>query len=124
MHPRRLARLNELIHQTISKSTLNLKDPGIGFLTITGAQVTADVSLARIYYSVLGSAEEREATAAALERAKPHLRREVGKLENLRKVPQLLFVYDESVERADRVSRLLHSIHDEQDKPRPDDSAD
>ena len=123
MHPRRLARLNELIHQTISQEVVNLKDPGIGFLTITGADVSPDLSLARIYYSVLGSDKERKSTAEALERAKPHLRREVGRLENLRKVPQLAFFYDESVERADRVTRLLSSIQNERES-HPDDSAD
>src|SRR4051812_29669581 len=111
MHPRRLVRINELIHQEISRVTLNLKDPGIGFITITGAKVTADVSLARIYYSVLGGAEEREATALALERAKPFIRSSLAKLENLRKIPDLLFLYDEGVEKADRVSRILNTIH-------------
>ena len=113
MHPRRLIRLNELILQTVSQAALNLKDPGVGFVTITGSEITPDVSLARIYYSVLGTAEEKQATAEALERAKTHIRHEVGKLENLRRIPQLMFIYDESVERADRVSRLLHSINDE-----------
>lgn len=123
MHPRRLTRLNELIQQTVSQAVLHLKDPGIGFVTITGASIAADVSTARIFYSVLGTPEERAATAEALERAKPHLRHEVGKLENLRKVPQLMFVYDESVEKADRVARLLHTIH-EQDKPGPENTPD
>ncbi len=114
MHPRRLARLTELIQQTVSQSALNLKDPGIGFITITGAEISQDVSTAKIFYSVLGTPAEREATAEALERAKPHIRHEVGKLENLRRVPQLIFVFDESVERADRMNRLLNSIHDEE----------
>jgi ribosome-binding factor A len=113
MHPRRLARLNELILQTVSRSALNLKDPGIGFITITGAEISQDVSTAKIFYSVLGSAEEREATAVALERAKKHIRREVGQLENLRRVPELIFLYDTSVERADRVTRLLSTIEHE-----------
>jgi len=117
MHPRRLVRLNELILQTVSQATLNLKDPEIGFITITGAELSPDVSLAKIYYSVLGEPSTREATAAALERAKPHIRHEVGQLENLRRVPQLLFIYDESVERADRVNRILHTIHAEQETP-------
>jgi ribosome-binding factor A len=110
MHPRRLIRLNELILQTVSQATINLKDPEIGFVTITGAELSPDVSIAKIFYSVLGDDKAKEATANALERAKPHIRYEVGRLENLRRVPQLIFIYDESVERADRVTRLLHSI--------------
>lgn len=114
MHPRRLARLNELILQTVSQAALNLKDPGIGFITITGAEISQDVSTAKIFYSVLGTPKEKEATAEALERAKPHIRHEVGRLENLRRVPHLIFLYDESVERADRVGRLLNKIHEEE----------
>ena len=121
MHPRRIARLNELILQSVSQEALNLKDPGLGFITFTSAEITPDVSLVRIYYSVLGTPEEKEATRLALERAKPHLRHEVGKLENLRRVPNLSFHYDESVERADRVTRLLNTIHNE--KSNPNDSA-
>jgi ribosome-binding factor A len=124
MHPRRLTRLNELIQQTVSQIVLGLKDPGIGFVTITGADTTPDVTLVKVFYSVLGTDEEREATAAALERARPYIRREVGQMENLRRVPDLMFVYDESVERADRVNRLLHSIEDEPKpkEPTPDDA--
>src|SRR5438552_17943599 len=115
MHPRRLARLNELILQTVSKLALELKDPGIGFITITAAELTSDLSLARIYYSVFGGQAEKDATAEALARATSHFRREIGHLENLRKVPQLAFLYDHSVERADRVARLLYTIQQEND---------
>lgn len=115
MHPRRLARLNELILQTVSTAALGLKDPGLGFVTFTSAETSPDVSTARIFYSVLGGEEDRTATAQALDRAKNHIRHEIGQLENLRRVPQLLFVYDESVERADRVTRLLNSINYEKD---------
>ena len=117
MHPRRLARLNELILQTVSKAALNLKDPGIGFITFTAAETAPDVSVSRVFYSVMGDDAAKAATAEALERAKNHIRHEVGKLENLRRVPQILFVYDESVERADRVTRLLNAIQNESDRP-------
>jgi ribosome-binding factor A len=121
MHPRRMARLNELILQTVSMEALNLKDPGLGFLTFTAAEISPDVSVVKLFYSVLGNEEEKAATREALERAKPHLRHEMGKLENLRRVPNILFVYDQSVERADRVTRLLNTIQNEKD--RPDDSS-
>lgn len=113
MHPRRIARFNELIAQTVSKLILGLKDPEVGFVTVTGAEVSADVSLAKIYYSVYGSPEDQQKTKAALERAKSYIKRELGRLENLRKVPQILFIYDESVERADRVNQILHTIEQE-----------
>jgi ribosome-binding factor A len=119
MHPRRIARINELILQTVSQEALNLKDPGLGFITFTSAEITPDVSLVRLFYSVFGTPEEKEATKEALERAKPHLRHELGKLENLRRVPNIAFVYDESVERADRVTRLLNTIQHENESDKP-----
>jgi ribosome-binding factor A len=119
MHPRRLVRLQELILQKVSEIILHLKDPSLGFITITGAEISHDVSVAKIFYSVLGTPFEKEATFVALERAKSYIRREVGKLENLRRVPDLVFIYDESVERAARVNQLLHSIEGEQ-KPIPE----
>lgn len=119
MHPRRLTRLNELIQQTVSQSILNLKDPGLGFITITGSEISPDVSLAKIFYSVLGTEDEQKATAEALERAKSHIRHELGRLENLRRVPALMFVFDHSAERADRVSRILKTIENERtDRPK------
>lgn len=124
MHPRRLVRLNELIMQTVSQAALSLKDPGLGFMTITGAETSPDVSLVKIFYSVLGDPKQRETTAEALERAKSHLRHEVGQLENLRRVPQLMFVYDESAERADRVNRLLNEIKKESNDAGSDDPSD
>src|SRR5262245_61281913 len=107
MHPRRLVRLNELILQTVSQAALNLKDPGLGFITVTGADLAPDLSHVKIFYSVLGDTATKQATADALERARPHIRREIGRLENLRKVPDVLFVYDDSVERAARVNTIL-----------------
>jgi ribosome-binding factor A len=115
MHPRRLTRLNELIQQRISEAVLDLKDPGLGFVTITGADTSPDVSVSKIYYSVLGESTKREETAQAFERARPHLRSELGK-SNLRRVPQLIFIYDTTIERADRVTRLLNTIKDETPK--------
>lgn len=113
MHPRRLERLTELIQQTISRIILNLKDPGLGFVTITGAELTPDVSLAKIFYSVLGSPMEKQATMDALERAKPRIRHEVAQLENLRRVPEIIFIYDETPERADKVFRILNKLENE-----------
>lgn len=117
MHPRRKARFDELICHTISRLVLTLKDPAMGFVTITGARVTEDVSTARIFYSVFGSNEEKEATKEALERAKPYIRHELAQIEHLRRVPQLVFVYDSTVEEAARVNEILHTLKEEKDKP-------
>ena len=119
MHPRRQARFNELVSQTVSRLIPTLKDPALGFITITGAEVSPDVSLAKIFFSVYGTDEEKEGTKIALERAKPYIRRELAKLENMRKVPQLHFIYDRGVENADRVNRILHALEHENDDTNP-----
>ncbi len=87
-------------------------DPGIGFLTITRVLVSPDLQLARVYYTTLGSEQERQATAKALHRASAFLRRQVGQRLRLRRVPVLEFFFDKSVENQERVERLLHEIHE------------
>jgi ribosome-binding factor A len=87
-------------------------DPGIGFLTITRVQVSPDLQLARVYYTTLGSDQERKATAKALDRATSFLRRQIGQRLKLRRVPVLEFFFDKSVENQARVEQLLHEIHE------------
>jgi ribosome-binding factor A len=87
-------------------------DPGIGFLTITRVHVTPDLQMARVSYTTLGSEPERRATAKALQRAMPFLRRQIGQRLRLRRVPTLEFVFDKGIETQDRVERLLREIHE------------
>jgi ribosome-binding factor A len=86
-------------------------DPGIGFLTITHVKVSADLQVARFYYTTLGDQKERKDTQRALERATPFLRRHIGQRLRLKRVPNLAFHFDEAVERGDRVERLLQEIN-------------
>ena len=86
---------------------------GIGFLTITRVQVTADLQSARIYYTTLGDAEARKQTSRALDRALPFLRRQLGSRLRLRRIPELQFFFDENVERLDRVERILQELKTE-----------
>jgi ribosome-binding factor A len=113
MMPRRLERLNEFLKQQISAMIPYLKDPGLGFLTITGVDLSPDMSRLRVFYSVLGSDDDRQKTESALQRAKFQIRHELMKLENLRRIPQLEFSYDSTPERADRIQRLLMQIDSE-----------
>lgn len=85
-------------------------DPGIGFLTITHVKVTPDLQRARIYYTTLGDAAARRNARKALARAAPFLRRQIGGRLRLKRVPQLEFFFDESVERGDRIERILHEL--------------
>ena len=85
-------------------------DPGIGFLTITEVKMSPDLQVARVYYTTLGDERARRETAKALGRATPFLRRQVGSRLRLKRVPSLEFFFDESIERGDRIERILHEI--------------
>jgi ribosome-binding factor A len=88
-----------------------VKDPGIGFVTITGVRVTADLQLARVQYSALGDEKARQQTARALQRALPFLRRQVATRLQLRRAPELTFHFDDSLDRQDRIEEILREIH-------------
>ena len=99
----------------------HVKDPGIGFVTVTWVKVSADLQVARVYYTALGDDRARRDTARALQRALPFLRREIAARLRLRRAPELAFTYDESVERGERIERLLEEIR-AAETPAPDDS--
>ena len=91
----------------------HVQDPGIGFLTITHVKVTPDLQQARVYYTTMGDERARRETERALERATPFLRRQLGGRLRLRRVPELQFFFDESIERQDRIERILQEIEAE-----------
>jgi len=91
--------------------TREVHDPGIGFVTLTRVQVSADLQAARVYYTALGEEAARRRTARALDRAAPFLRRQIGARLRLRRVPQLTFLYDESIAGQDRIEQILNEIH-------------
>jgi ribosome-binding factor A len=86
-------------------------DPGVGFITLTRVRVTADLQLARIYYTTLGDAAARRTTERALGRVMPFVRRQLGARLKLRRVPELQFVFDQSIADQARVEELLQEIH-------------
>jgi ribosome-binding factor A len=85
-------------------------DPGIGFVTITQVTVSPDLQVARAYYTTLGDERARRDTARALGRATPFLRRQIGSRLRLKRVPLLEFFFDESIERGDRIERILNEL--------------
>jgi ribosome-binding factor A len=89
----------------------HVKDPGIGFVTITGVRVTADLQMARVQYSSLGDQPARRQTARALDRATPFLRRQIASRLRLRRVPELTFHFDDSLDRQERIEEILREIH-------------
>ena len=80
-------------------------------MTLTRVQVSPDIQLARVFYTVLGDEKARANSARALDRAKPFLRRQIGSRLRLKRVPELAFQYDESVAGQDRIEQLLNEIH-------------
>lgn len=89
-----------------------VKDPRIGFLTVTDVEVTGDLQQATVYITVLGGEEEREGTLKALAKAKGFIRSELGSRIRLRKTPELLFEFDESVEYGNKIDTLLRQLKD------------
>ncbi|MCY9785383.1 30S ribosome-binding factor RbfA [Nocardiopsis sp. NPDC049922] len=84
-----------------------IKDPRLGFVTVTDARITADLRDATVYYTVFGTPEEKAGTSAALESAKGVIRSEVGRQTGIRHTPSLTFVVDEVQENAQHIEELL-----------------
>jgi ribosome-binding factor A len=96
-------------------------DPGIGFVTLTRVQVTPDLQQARVYYTALGDEKSRRNSERALERAIPFLRRQIGSRLRLKRVPELKFIYDESIAGQDRIEQLLNELRVAEPAPQDDD---
>ncbi|CAH2713244.1 MULTISPECIES: 30S ribosome-binding factor RbfA [Neobacillus] len=93
-----------------------IKDPRIGFVTVTDVEVTGDLQQAKVYISVLGDEEQRDNTLKGLAKAKGFIRTEIGQRIRLRKTPEIIFEWDESVDYGNRIETLLHELHTD-DKP-------
>ena len=102
--------------------TREVHDPGIGFVTITRVTVTPDLQLARVFYTVLGDPTARRNSERAISRAVPFLRRQIGSRLRLRRVPDLKFVYDESIAGQDRIEQLINELHARDDGSTDDDT--
>ncbi|AYV66052.1 MULTISPECIES: 30S ribosome-binding factor RbfA [Niallia] len=87
-----------------------IKDPRIGFVTVTDVNVTGDLQQATVYISVLGDQEQRENTLKGLAKAKGFIRSEIGQRIRLRKTPEITFEFDESIDYGNRIDTLLHQI--------------
>jgi ribosome-binding factor A len=104
----RMRRVNEAIREILGDAiATELKDPRIGFVTVTDVDTSPDLRSARVYVSVLGSAEEREASLAGLRSSHGVLQGKIASALRMKRTPTLTFEYDESTERGDRISRLL-----------------
>ena len=107
----RMRRVDEAIREVLSDSVGHgLKDPRIGFVTVTRVEVTPDLRTARVYVGVLGTEKQRQASLTGLRQATGFLRRALGQSLRLRYTPELVFTYDEGLEASDRVAQLLAEI--------------
>lgn len=109
----RMEKVQRLARQVLGETIQTLKDPRIGFVTVTAVRISADLRHARVYVSVLGSDEEQAATMQGLDSAKPVLRSELGRQVRLKYLPELIFHLDTAAEDALRMERLLHAVEEE-----------
>jgi ribosome-binding factor A len=104
----RMRRVNEAIREILAGAiATELKDPRIGFVTVTDVDTSPDLRAARVYVSVLGSDEERESSLAGLRSSHGVLQAKIASGMRMKRTPTLTFEYDETVERGDRITRLL-----------------
>jgi ribosome-binding factor A len=106
----RMRRVNETLKQVLSEGIGALKDPRIGFVTVTGVETSSDLRHARVFVSVLGSERKRDASLAGLTAAHGVLQAQIAREVRLKRTPQLTFEYDPSVERGVRMTQLIDEL--------------
>ena len=111
----RMEKVQKLARQVLGESIQGLKDPRVGFATVTAVRITPDLRHARVFVSVLGSEEEQKATMKGLESAKPFLRSELGRQVRMKYLPELIFEQDRGAEEAQRLETLLRALHEEEE---------
>jgi ribosome-binding factor A len=122
----RIRRVDEAIRQVVGEAAGELKDPRVGFVTVTDVRTSADLSHARVYVSVLGDEPEREATLDGLRSAHGYLQRRVASELRLKRTPTLAFHYDDTTDKALRIDALIddarpgRSSEDDESNPATD----
>ena len=103
-----MRRVNEVLREVVGAAIASdLSDPRIGFVTVTSVETSPDLRTARVFVSVLGSPEERDATLAGLRSSHGVIQSRIARETRMKRTPTLSFHYDETVERGDRIRRLL-----------------
>ena len=110
----KLERINSSLVEQISYIIAHdVKKPDINFVTITGAKVTSDLSLAKIYFTVLDQSKIKE-TLSALKDASGYIRHELRERIEIRQIPELEFVYDESIEYGNKIEKIIDKLHEDE----------
>jgi ribosome-binding factor A len=112
----RMRRVNAAVREVLSEAVGELKDPRIGFVTVTGVKTSADLRQAQVFVSVLGSAKKREQTLEGLDAAHGVLQARIARELRMKRTPQLTFQYDDSVERGVRMSHLIDELAPDDDE--------
>ena len=110
----RVEKIREAIKQEASDIIRNMKDPRIGFVTVTDAEVSRDLRHVKIYVSVLGDEESKRSSLEGLERATGYIRTEIGQRVRLRYTPEIVFRWDGSLERGARIDQILQELKAEE----------
>ena len=111
----RMRRVNAAVREVLSEAVGELKDPRIGFVTVTGVSTSPDLREARVYVSILGSEDERAKTLEGLSAAHGVLQSRLGRELKMKRTPRLTFEYDPTVERGVRMSRLIDELAPDDD---------
>ena len=115
MAKHRASRLGETLKEEISLMIReDLKDPRIGFVTVTSVEVADDLGHAKVFISVLGDEQTSKDSMEALKRASGYVRSEIGKRIRLRHVPEIVFKYDSSIQHGAHIAELLREVHTEE----------
>jgi ribosome-binding factor A len=108
----RLDRVNEEVREILAQEIQRLKDPRVGFVTVTGVRVTPDLRKARVFYTVLGEERDHKATRAALRSARSHLRASLGHQIRIKVTPELEFEEDAAAAEGGRVEEIIARLHE------------
>ena len=118
---RRAERVGEEIREEVARLLARgVKDPRIGFLTVTRADVTPDLRVARVYVAAMGDEGQRRKSLEGLRRATGYVRRELGRRLRLRYTPEVVFELDKGLDATDRVAQLLAGVHIPDEDPGDD----
>ncbi len=117
----RASRVGEQIHKEISSLLIRgIKDPRIGFVTVTAVEVTRDLSIAKVFFTVVGDEGLRRESEKGLKSSIPFIRRELGRRIRMRHVPEIRFEYDTSIEYGNRIETLIQEIQGQKKDDRSD----
>ncbi len=111
-------RVSDVLHREICRLLFKeVKDPRLGFITVTGVEVSRDLKLAKVFYTLLGSPDQAQESSRALQRITPFIRKQLGKVLHMRSIPDISFRYDHSLEYGTKIDRILDSLRESSDPP-------